>query len=217
MSGGRKYWLLLTLALAPLVGKAERDLKVTIFVYNYAGAPAEVLAQAEALSAQIYSHGGIGIDWLDCPLSPQQAAEYPRCQVAPTPTRLAIRIVPRVMAERYRQAEHTFGFAQHPLDGSFGMVATVFFSDAEDVAKRRGVAVGVLLGHLMAHELGHLLLGAGSHSAEGIMHVPWQRKELEAIAAGLMLFTISEEERLRAGVRARVASEQATSLSSNKN
>jgi hypothetical protein len=63
------------------------------------------------------------------------------------------------------------------------------------------MAHGVPMGHLTAHELGHLLLGAGSHSSSGIMHVPWHKKELEAIAQFLMWFTPSEEGKLRAGIR----------------
>jgi hypothetical protein len=64
-----------------------------------------------------------------------------------------------------------------------------------------------MLGHLMAHELGHLLLGVRSHSASGIMHVPWQKKELEIIAQGSMLFTPWEAQTMRSKIQARRAKE----------
>ena len=205
----RPRCLSLGLVLASCLSAAQSGLRITVFVYNYATAPSHVLAQAEAAAARIYQHSGIEIAWLDCPLSPEQAAQYPACQIAPSPTRLAVRILSRTMAERYHQAEDTFGFAQYPGNGSFGMVANVFSNEAEELATHQNLAHGVLLGHLMAHELGHLLLGVGSRSASGIMHVPWYRKELEIISQGLMLFEPWEAARMRTQIRARMASELA--------
>jgi hypothetical protein len=114
------------------------------------------------------------------------------------------------MAERLRQAQDSFGFALYPEDGSFATVANVFAHDAEQLANRRGVRQGVILGHLMAHELGHLLLGTGSHSSSGIMHVPWHLKELEIIAQGRMWFTPAEAGRMQMNVRVRVQASEAT-------
>ena len=109
------------------------------------------------------------------------------------------------MAERLRPAQESFGFALYPDDGSFATVANVFAHDAEQLAGRRGMRQGVILGHLMAHEVGHLLVGAGSHSAVGIMHVPWHLKELEIIRQGAMTFTPKEAERMRTNIRVRMA------------
>jgi len=109
------------------------------------------------------------------------------------------------MAERLRQSEDGFGFAMMPEDGAFATMANVFWYDAEQFAGHHGFHQGVLLGHLAAHELGHLLLGAGSHSSRGIMHVPWRVKELEIIAQGLMTFTPSEAKRMLMNIRARIA------------
>ncbi len=65
----------------------------------------------------------------------------------------------------------------------------------------------MILGHLIAHELGHLLLGEGGHSAgTGIMHVPWQTKELERIKRGVMWFLPGQTERIRAQILARTVS-----------
>ena len=53
-----------------------------------------------------------------------------------------------------------------------------------------------ILGHAITHELGHLLLGVGSHSAAGVMHGPWHRK-------GQCFFTRWEGDRIRREVSAR--------------
>jgi hypothetical protein len=66
----------------------------------------------------------------------------------------------------------------------------------------------VILGHVLAHETGHLLLGADSHSVSGIMHVPWRVKDLEIMAEGRMLFTPGEARRMRMNVQARIQAAQ---------
>ena len=47
----------------------------------------------------------------------------------------------------------------------------------------------VLLGHVMAHEIAHLLLGTNSHSASGIMRAHWYAQELASADRGALLFT----------------------------
>jgi hypothetical protein len=199
--------LALSAVLASSLGAAEPGSKVTVFVYNYADVPPEVLVLTEAEASRIYQQAGIEIQWLDCPLAPKDAGQFPACQVPPAPTRLALRILSQSMAERLRQAEDSFGFAMIPEDGSFAMVANVFSYDAEQLANRRDMRHGVILGHLTAHELGHLLLGVDSHSSTGIMHVPWYPKELDILAQGLMVFRPQEGEKMRTNIRARVATE----------
>lgn len=203
-------WVALFAVLVSSLRAAEANSKITVFVYNYAAIPSEVLAQTESEAARIYQLGGIEIQWVDCPLSPAEAGQFPACQVAPGPTRLALRILSETMAERLRQTQDSFGFALYPDDGSFATVANVFAHDAEKLANRRALRQGVILGHLVAHELGHLLLGTGSHSSSGIMHVPWHLKELEIIAQGRMWFTPAEAGRMRTNVRLRVQTAQAT-------
>ena len=199
----------LGVVLAASVSGAEPGLKIAVFVYNYASISSEALARAKAEAGRIYRHAGIDLEWLNCPLSQEQAAQYPDCGVAPARTRLALRILSRSMAERLRQDQDSFGFALYPEDGGFAIVANVFAHNAEELARRRALSHGVILGDLMAHELGHLLLGAGSHSAGGIMRVPWHKKELEIIAQGSLLFMPWEAERMRAQIRARMSSERA--------
>jgi len=204
--------LALSAVLASSLGAAEPGLKITVFVYSYAAVSPQLLAETEAEAARIYQLAGIGIQWLDCPLLPRDADRFPACQVPPGPTKLVLRILSRSMADRLRQAEDSFGFAMIPEDGSFATVANVFSYDANQLADRRGMRLGVIFGHLAAHELGHLLLGAGSHSSTGIMHVPWHLKELDIIAQGLMVFRPQEAERMRTNIRLRATVERATEV-----
>jgi hypothetical protein len=60
------------------------------------------------------------------------------------------------------------------------------------------ISEGVLLGHIAAHEIGHLLLGEDSHSPHGIMESCWGPKELDQMNKGALLFSDEEAERMRA-------------------
>jgi len=177
--------------------------RFTVLVYNYAGISRGTLAEAELAANRIFEHAGIGTDWLDCPLYPYQAADHPACLVTPGPARLILRITAASMTQRMQPDQESFGFALQPEDGSFGTVANVFSDRARELVIRRRIAFGMMLGHLMAHEVGHLLLSIGAHSSVGIMHVPWHNNELEMLQRGFMVFMPAEVERMRTSIRAR--------------
>ena len=57
------------------------------------------------------------------------------------------------------------------------------------------VSGGVGLGHVIAHELGHLLLGTGQHSAGGVMQGNWRGKQI--VLATQRLLQLGPGERVR--------------------
>jgi hypothetical protein len=120
---------------------------------------------------------------------------------------LGVRLLARPMAEWAGLAEPTFGSALFLEDGGFGMIAQVCSHCVEKLAKGREPAYASILGHVMAHELGHLLLAARNHLGAGLMHAPWYKKELERVAQGSLLFTSCEGEKMRRQVSARVDAE----------
>ena len=182
-------YVIFGMALMSSLPAAEPGSRITILVYNYAAVAPHVLARAEAEAARIYHHAGIEILWLDCPLTSEQDEAFAGCRVSPNPTTLAVRLLSQSMAELVRQAEDSFGFALYPADGGFATVSNVAAQNAKQFANLQGLGQPVLLGHLIAHEAGHLLLGSGSHSGSGIMHVPWRPKDLGILSQGRMLFS----------------------------
>jgi hypothetical protein len=110
------------------------------------------------------------------------------------------------MAKRFPVHDDIYGFALLSMNGGFGVTANVFADRTKQMASDEETQ-GVILGHLMAHELGHLLLGEAGHPAgAGIMHVPWQTKELERIKQGVVFFLPEQAKRIRAQVLARTIS-----------
>jgi hypothetical protein len=197
---------------------AEPKAKITAMVYNYAAVSPDVLARAERDAARIYERAGITIHWLDCPLSPESAALFPGCRVQFSPAKLALRLLRQALASQLTREEHAYGFAIMPEDGSFAEIAIVFTDETDQVAEHfdrhsgANLESGVLLGVVVAHELGHLLLGAGSHSDIGVMRANWHRKELKLIAQHTVAFTPAQVEKMRANVEARMAAEEAMAI-----
>ena len=76
------------------------------------------------------------------------------------------------MAENLQRKPDIFGAARLADNQDFAEVADIYADRTRELAK--GFELDVILGWVMAHELGHLLLGKGAHSAVGIMHTPWR-------------------------------------------
>jgi hypothetical protein len=53
------------------------------------------------------------------------------------------------------------------------------------------------MGAIIAHEIGHLLLGSNAHAAIGIMRAHWQDAELRMLSKGELLFTTEQGARMR--------------------
>ena len=200
-----RFALPLSLALATYGDTRDTGLKITIHVYNYAGVPDRALDSAKREAARIYRQAGVETEWVDCPLSPAEAGLYPACNLPPGPVRLSLRFVSQNMAAKVKLSKMAVGYAWLPSDGTHGFLASVCAHRGEELAKKKAGPFGVILGHLAAHELGHLLLGIGSHAPSGIMHVPWYPKELALMRQGGFYFSSWQAKRIRSQVRERLA------------
>jgi hypothetical protein len=88
-------------------------------------------------------------------------------------------------------------------DPSGGVDAAVFYPRIQKVAHGSLAGIDILLGTVIAHEVGHLLLGNLKHSANGIMCGRWKKKELEMAGLQLLLFTNEEASAIRVEAAAR--------------
>jgi hypothetical protein len=59
------------------------------------------------------------------------------------------------------------------------------------------VSLPTLLGHAIAHELGHLFLGTNSHSPTGLMRARWQSDDLANASRGALNFSSVESQQMR--------------------
>ena len=111
-------------------------------------------------------------------------------------TDLILRILPRRMALKLPVSGEPLGFAQQCPETEPACELTVFYFSVDELATH-GYREDLVLGHVIAHEVAHVLLGPG-HSEEGIMRAEWSRHDLERISWGLPLgFTSDQFSQLR--------------------
>lgn len=179
----RSIWvLILSFVLCGWGAAAARKTpQLTVVVYNDAGVPERIVKQAEGITERIYRNAGVAIEWQD------------RAHSTTGESSFSVRIVSRSLN---LQGEDV-GIAFVGRDG-LGVQADVFYSGIERLARSSSVGAGDILGHVMAHELGHLLLGLDSHSNLGIMQARWRRGQLRQISMGILGFDRRESEIMRA-------------------
>ena len=81
--------------------------------------------------------------------------------------------------------------------------ASVFYQRVADVAESGKISTGKVLGHAIAHEIGHLLLGSNSHSPAGLMKADWKSGDLKLLDMGRLHFSPKEGSLMRADVASR--------------
>jgi hypothetical protein len=199
-------WLLTSVGVAAQAQSTEVGLMIEIHLYNYAGVSAETLARAQRETARIYQRIGVALDWRICPLNAGELNENTACDVPCMHPQFTLRLLPNAVAQQLPIGGDIFGFALLPLNQGFGVTASVFAGRVQDIAADDELHRAIM-GYLIAHELGHLLLSEAGHpAAAGIMHTPWQTKELEQIKQGVMFFLPEQAKKIRAQIVARALS-----------
>ena len=187
--------------------------RIRLRIYNY-GISRALLLRSESEATDILNHAGIAVGWLDCPLSAEETALYPSCLNTMGSTDFTIRILTERDAQRIAIHRGALGQALECLGDHSGCSAYIFYRDVQELARSGDASESQLLGHALAHEIGHLLLGAYSHTSEGIMRASWSQQELNTIARAHLFFTDEQSNRMRAEVSA-LNSDQRDQTSNN--
>jgi hypothetical protein len=125
---------------------------------------------------------------------------------------LALTILPKFNKSILAKTDTYFGSAQVFKNGQFGHYACVFYDQVQDPANRGPASVSQILGHIAAHELGHLLLRSSAHAASGLMRAQWHLDDLQRATSGRLLFSPTEAKRIRSEVLVRSQYLKRTSL-----
>jgi hypothetical protein len=149
------------------------------------------LQQAEEEAGRIFRQIGITVQWRDIKTEPA------RDQLSDRSAGLDLRIVsqagPMILSKG--------GLAlAHWAEGS-PATAVVMLDRATSLAGERQVPLQVVLGCLIAHEVGHVLLRSPRHSPFGIMRNPWNPDDLHKAKAGHLGFTDDQANPIREAVR----------------
>jgi len=174
---------------APALAAETAIRTMRVLVLNPAGAPLEVLTGAEAAAARVFRHAGIDTTW-------RQASEARGAPALVAAEDLATVIIVNLMSEameaRVRLPPTAVGFGV-----AGGRFANIMFGRVERLAHGTSTDLATVLGHAIAHEIGHLLLPPNAHSSGGIMNAT-----LDPLLAaqGVLWFSSREADRVRAGI-----------------
>jgi hypothetical protein len=174
---------------------SEPTLGTTLRVYNYARVAPEVLAKAEKEAERVFRKVGVHLEWLHCPFDNEELKNFPACQQEIGATDLILDILTQFKTENSNLRGTSLGFAH--LERS---TAHVSLLRVKHLAQFGYASEPEVLGHAIAHELGHLLLNSNLHSASGIMQANWGPKELQAAANEDLAFTQEQAKRIRGKV-----------------
>ena len=203
------FTVLLTLVSADFVlaqsnQETASKFRITVRLFNYAQVANGTLRQAIREAARIFQQAGVETAWLDHTTC-LDGRKDPACHQPESPLFLNIHFLPQSMSQRLALRSTTFGLALPARGGGFGKISYLFYDRIEEECERKGsLPEHVILGHIMAHEMGHLFLGHGSHSGKGIMRFPWHKADLERASRGGLLFTRAQGKRIRAQVLKRM-------------
>jgi hypothetical protein len=153
---------------------SEGQLRVTIRIHDYTRLPAELLSHAGDIVTRLYENIGVRTEWFGVvrfgePRDHESRAERPQPPLA----QLTINVLTSEMATRAGVAPTTLGFAAVASTG-MGRIAYVIHDRVRSTAADAPINESELLGFVMAHEIGHLLLPRGPQPHTGVMKGRWR-------------------------------------------
>jgi hypothetical protein len=175
-----KWWSVaaVVVAFVRIADAAESGHPLTIDLQMTCDArvPAQVLEQSQDEVTRIFAEAGLIVRWTDA---------------AP---RFTVRIVPQVLGYS-TSGSPVMGVA---LRNAKGSTAQVFYKQVQDFARVHRADLGGVLGYVIAHEVGHLLLPGNAHSPTGLMQAQWDTALVHNAARGSLTFTEVQAARIRA-------------------
>jgi hypothetical protein len=173
--------------------------QMNVAVCNLDGVREPIVAKAKAETDLVFRSAGVTIVWRDC-------------DTFPTPAELE-RDPWFIVRLRTGKPPLTAGPASLDVmgkafveDAGGGTMADAYFQAIQARSEQHNGDSGLLLGFVMAHELGHLLLGPG-HTPEGVMQAAWGQKQMDALRQRWLRFAGEGAARVRRALESRTASD----------
>jgi hypothetical protein len=179
---------------------------VTIRAAHLIDIPVEVSRAARETVRATFREGGIAIVWRECASLSQLS--QPSQPNAPLPDPCAdplarTEVVVRLAPAPATAPQESLGFSYVVKGEGIGRLATVYPDRVARLAEWAAVNPRALLGRVIAHEVGHLLLNTPDHSRHGLMRARWSRRELtHQRSMGSWGFSLEEAAAMRRSLRA---------------
>lgn len=145
---------------------------ITVRVYNSAHVPAPTLVAARRTAEAMFRDTGLTVIFRPCGRQSSLADPIDPCGEPLQASEFVVRVIDAPAFNPMLHPE-AFGVAYVVKETNRGWLATVFSDRIGGAAGRVGVQADTLLGLVIAHEIGHLLLGVGYHGETGVMRGEW--------------------------------------------
>jgi hypothetical protein len=188
-----KTLLMTTLCFASLLTAGQQ---MNVAVCNLGDVSATVIAGAKAETELVYRSAGVTIVWHDCAAFPPPAGQANDAWFV---IRLRTDKPPRTVGPASLDV-----MGKAFVEDAGGYMADAYFQAVQATSEKHHGDPGVLLGFVMAHELGHLILGAG-HTPDGVMQAAWGQKQMDALRQRWLRFNQQNAVRIRRALEMRTA------------
>lgn len=169
-----------------------------VLVQLYLPGPIPYVAAAREVASEILGETGIDVRWAECASSTKPANRTGDCAADAEDLVIAMRLEPDV------QFEYKPGVLGETLPFRDSPVPSRIFINR--VRSSHGMHAGArLLGHVFAHEIGHVLLESDWHSDRGLMARRWNARELAEMAYSALTFSPTEIRMMHRAMSTRVA------------
>ena len=166
---------------------------VTLRVFGDGVVDGRSLTLARRELADILGQAGVSVLWHTCMSGFADWRSTDPCQRDRQSAEFWVRIFNQKPAA---VRPDVLAFAE--IDDDLGMrSAGVYYSAIAETASRNGIPAGIVLGAALAHEVGHLVLGANAHSHHGLMSPDWRREQFERLSSTGLSFSEKETRMLR--------------------
>jgi hypothetical protein len=175
------------IAQAATSSDSSTESAVTVLVFNFRNLPAETLIPAENEAGRILQGAGLQVTWRDCPTGNEP------CRIGPG------RVLFLSMSAGPVQNKFVETVSGYAL--LHDRIAVVYYDylPRMPLGQDNEHDKALLLGSVITHELGHLLLGAHTHSTSGIMQAEWGVQQVQSALMSQLSFLPEEVHLIRSG------------------
>ena len=174
----------------PVSLRADAPLRLVVRLYNGVSLAGVDIDAARGAAESILRDTGIEVSFRYCRMASPGGGAWDNCEEPRKPGEIVVRIInapdPSVALDL-----DALGSSYVLKSTDQGWLATVYADSVASAASRAGVDRRTLMGLVLAHEVGHLLLGPG-HASAGLMSAQWPDAALRRGAQSNWRFSTDE-------------------------
>jgi hypothetical protein len=175
-----------------VISRADSDVEVVVRILDAQMVRGSLLFQAKSIAGSILASAGIRVRWDRHQTVPEPVQEG--CAADRSTTIIVVRFVEKA------PAGFSIGALAAATPFKNGGVGIEVFVDRLKPILDLSPRPEILLGHVLAHEIGHKLLRTDGHSSTGLMKAHWSHMEIAGMTLKPMKFTPGHAADIRANL-----------------